>query len=181
VARPGASLFYNHRNRRKGGRLLSQLAWLDTERNPWTLRQEIVWDREATHNHCSQLFWPIDERAYWMTKGRPSLPFRLLGAPTVRRFHGPQPGTWHSAPFPDQLPTHPGSYRAAENRGPGPLYRELHHTGSSSTDGLSGDWGRRGPSLPGAGSFGIRMDTAGRLSGFSGSRTCWDPVSSSHF
>lgn len=103
VARPGASLFYNHKTRTRAGVLLHPMTWLAGVRG-WTLRQEIVWDREVTHNHSATLFWPVDERVYWLTKGRPALYGSSVGMPSVWRFHGPQPYTWHPAPFPEELP-----------------------------------------------------------------------------
>ena len=103
VARPGASLFYNHKTRTREGRLIHPMAWLGQVAG-WTLRQEIVWDREVTHNHSATLFWPVDERIYWLTKGRPNLSGGAIGMPTVWRFHGPQPYTWHPAPFVEELP-----------------------------------------------------------------------------
>ncbi len=103
VARPGASLFYNHKTRTRGGVLIHPMVWLQHVRG-WTLRQEIIWDREVTHNHSAALFWPIDERIYWFTKGKPTLPDAPIGMPTVWHFHGPQPHTWHPAPFVEELP-----------------------------------------------------------------------------
>jgi len=104
VAKQGASLFYNHKVRSQGGRVIHPMAWLGDRRNPWLIRQEIVWDRGSTHNHSAALFWPEDERIYWMTKGRPALPNRPIGQPTVWRFHGPVANTWHPAPFGEDLP-----------------------------------------------------------------------------
>jgi DNA modification methylase/ParB-like chromosome segregation protein Spo0J len=104
VAEPGASLFYNHKVRQRAGEIIHPLDWLRNDLNPWLLRQEIVWDRLSTHNHEPTLFWPHDERIYWLTKGKPALPDRSIGMPTVWRFHGPKPGTWHPAPFPEALP-----------------------------------------------------------------------------
>ncbi len=102
VARPGASLFYNHKTRTREGMLIHPMAWLGRV-GGWTLRQEIVWDREVTHNHSATLFWPVDERVYWLTKGKPRLE-GPIGMPTVWRFHGPRPHTWHPAPFVEELP-----------------------------------------------------------------------------
>ncbi|MBE3576898.1 MAG: ParB N-terminal domain-containing protein [Limnochordales bacterium] len=104
VAKPGASLFYNHKVRQRGGTIIHPLDWLRSPENPWTLRQEIIWDRGSTHNHSPKLFWPHDERIYWLTKGQPVLPDRPIGMPTVWSFPGPIPGTWHPAPFPEELP-----------------------------------------------------------------------------
>lgn len=103
VARPGASLFYNHKTRTRDGELWHPMEWLRRVEG-WTLRQEIVWDREVTHNHSATLFWPVDERIYWLTKGKPALYGGSIGMASVWRFHGPQPYTWHPAPFPEELP-----------------------------------------------------------------------------
>ena len=104
VASPGASLFYNHKPRNKDGQLIHPMAWILDESNPWTLRQEIIWDRGSTHNHSASLFWPEDERIYWLTKGKPDLPDKPIGLSTVWKFHGPVASTWHPAPFDEQLP-----------------------------------------------------------------------------
>ena len=104
VAKPGASLFYNHKVRNRDGGILHPMDWLRNTGNPWTIRQEIIWDRGSTHNHSATLFWPEDERIYWMTKGNPELPNRPIGASTVWSFHGPVANTWHPAPFCEELP-----------------------------------------------------------------------------
>ena len=82
--------------------LIHPTAWLGRVEG-WTLRQEIVWDREVTHNHSATLFWPVDERVCWLTEGKPRLE-GPIGMPTVWRFHGPRPHTWHPAPFVEELP-----------------------------------------------------------------------------
>lgn len=111
VAKSGASLFYNHKVRQKDGKMIHPLDWLRKPDNPWIIRQEIIWDRGSTHNHCPVLFWPHDERIYWMTKGKPDLPEGKLvnlaenaERSTIWKFHGPVAGTWHPAPFPPELP-----------------------------------------------------------------------------
>jgi len=104
VAKPGASFFYNHKVRTKNGRLIHPVSWILLPSNPWVLRQEVIWDRTSTHNHSASLFWPEDERIYWMTKGDPTLPDRPIGLSTVWREHGPTPNTWHPAPFTTKLP-----------------------------------------------------------------------------
>ena len=103
VAKPGASFFYNHKVRTVDGCLISPMRWLDVPDNPWILRQEIIWNRKSTHNHAESLFWPIDERIYWMTKGRPSIT-NPIGKPTVWEEFGPVAHTWHPAPFTEKLP-----------------------------------------------------------------------------
>lgn len=104
VAKPGASLFYNHKVRTANGRMIHPMQWMLSKDNPWTLRQEIIWDRKSTHNHSATLFWPIDERIYWLTKGAPTLRSNSIGQPTIWEEFGPIPGTWHPAPFTDKLP-----------------------------------------------------------------------------
>ena len=104
VAKDGASLFYNHKVRNRDGEIVHPMDWLRHPDNPWTIRQEIIWDRGSTHNHSATLFWPHDERIYWLTKGHPTLPNRPVGMPTIWAFHGPVAGTWHPAPFCEELP-----------------------------------------------------------------------------
>lgn len=104
VAKPGASFFYNHKVRQRNGEIIHPLDWLRKADNPWTLRQEIIWDRKSTHNHTSVLFWPQDERIYWFTKGKPDLPEQGIKLPSVWSFHGPLADTWHPAPFSEELP-----------------------------------------------------------------------------
>jgi len=104
VADQGASFFYNHKLRQTDGQVIHPMDWIRDESNPWTLRQEIVWDRKSTHNHSPTIFWPVDERVYWLTKGDPHIPEGGTGMETVWRFHGPEANTDHPAPFPDELP-----------------------------------------------------------------------------
>lgn len=99
VARPGASLFYNHKIRLKQGRAVLPSTWLT--RSEWTLRQVIVWDRGSTHNHTAGYFWQHTERVYWLTKGKPTLP-AAVQLPDVWRFPARR-RTWHPAPFPPEL------------------------------------------------------------------------------
>lgn len=104
VAKVGASLFYNHKVRIKDGVAIHPMGWIGSPENPWTLRQEIIWDRGSTHNHSALLFWPEDERIYWMTKGKPRIESDSIGMSTVWKEHGPVAGTWHPAPFTEKLP-----------------------------------------------------------------------------
>lgn len=103
VAKPGASLFYNHKVRQQLGRIIHPISWLQGT-TKWLLRQEIIWDRRSTHNHTATLFWPQDERIYWLSKGKPNLPEKSIGLPTIWREFGPIPKTNHPAPFTQALP-----------------------------------------------------------------------------
>lgn len=102
VASPGASFFYNHKTRTLDGELIHPMRWLS--RTCWTIRQEIIWDRTSTHNHEPRLFWPVDERICWLTKGKPMLYGVNIGLPSVWREFGPVANTWHPAPFTIALP-----------------------------------------------------------------------------
>lgn len=104
VARFGASFFYNHKTRPLDGRLIHPVSWVLSPDNPWVLRQEIIWARSSTHNHSATLFWPVDERIYWMTKGKPVIRSDSIGRPTIWDEFGPVPNTWHPAPFTKYLP-----------------------------------------------------------------------------
>ncbi len=102
VAKPGASFFYNHKVRTLDGQLIHPMRWLSL--TAWSIRQEIIWDRVSTHNHEPRLFWPTDERIYWLTKGKPALNDVNIALPTVWREFGPVGKTWHPAPFTIALP-----------------------------------------------------------------------------
>lgn len=104
VAKPGASFFCVHKVRQNKGGIIHPLDWIRHKDNPWTLRQELIWDRKSTLNHCKSLFWQHDERIYWMTKGKPALASRAIGLPTIFEIFGPSPNTWHPAPFCEELP-----------------------------------------------------------------------------
>jgi modification methylase len=69
VTKEGGSFFYNHKVRHEGGRAIHPLTWLlRTKRTLW---QEIIWDRGIAGNIRGWSFWQIDERVYWLVKGRP--------------------------------------------------------------------------------------------------------------
>lgn len=101
ASKEGASVFYNHKPRTKGGQMTHPYSWLSA--SPWRVRQEIVWDRGSTHNQERTLFRQIDERLWWLTKGRPALAGDV-GRSTVWRLHGPVRSE-HPAPFREELPT----------------------------------------------------------------------------
>lgn len=104
VAKPGASLFYNHKERFRQGAVILPTDWLRHARNPWVLRQVIVWNRTSTHNHNEAYFYPEVEYIYWLTKGAPELPERSIGLSCLWTCHGMKPDTWHPAPFVEDLP-----------------------------------------------------------------------------
>ena len=97
----GASLFYNHKIRTLNGRVIHPFSWL--WQSEWCVRQEIVWDRGSAHNFEPSLFWGVDERIWWLTKGKPELG-GPVGVSTIWRMFGPVPNTDHPAPFRVELP-----------------------------------------------------------------------------
>ena len=60
-------LVYNHKPRRKNGRIIHPLTWAQ-HCNELNLVEEIVWDRGSTHNHCPQMMWQQTERLYVFRK-----------------------------------------------------------------------------------------------------------------
>lgn len=62
----GSSVFYNHKNRYRGKRIISPLEWLP---GPFTIRQEIIWSRPGSVTQNARMFLPCDERIYWLYKG----------------------------------------------------------------------------------------------------------------
>lgn len=104
IAADGASLFYVHKVRIDGGEVIHPVEWLRSPNNPWSVRQEIVWNRKATHNHEPTLFRPQDARIYWLTKGTPALPDDGIDLESVWDIYGPRPDTDHPAPFPEEIP-----------------------------------------------------------------------------
>lgn len=66
LLKPGGSLFYNHKNRIKNGRMITPYDWLwNTE---FVLKQELVWVN-GSQNFDKVRFYPISERVYWLSKG----------------------------------------------------------------------------------------------------------------
>ena len=101
VTSASGSIFYNHKNRTKGGSLITPWNWIaDTG---WTWRQEVIWDRSATHNQEPSLFRPVDERIFWGTSGKPAL-LSGINHPSVLRMC-PEGHSRHPAPFPIELPS----------------------------------------------------------------------------
>lgn len=103
VAKAGATLFYHHRVRILDNVAIHPLEWL--LKSDWKLRQEIVIDRESTHQHNPRMFAPVDERLYWLFKGdKPTLPGRPISLPTVWRMRQRGRQSWHPCPLLPEIP-----------------------------------------------------------------------------
>lgn len=114
VARPGASLFYNHKIRNRDGSGIHPLTWI--LKSKWNFRQEIVWDRGSTHNHEMTYFWPVNELIFWLTKGTEGIYLSPEGARMTTIWSFPfSVNSDHPAPFPEELPLR--CIRAASREG----------------------------------------------------------------
>lgn len=65
VTSPTGSLFYNHKNRIKNGRVITPYEWL--LKSAWVLKQEIVWFN-GSQNFDKCRFYPMTERIFWLAK-----------------------------------------------------------------------------------------------------------------
>ena len=108
LAKPGGSLFYNHKIRWEKGKLIHPYNWVSE--SDWTMRQEIIWDRILAANVRGWRYWQIDERIYWLYK---PIKTHLVGAELESK-HAKLSSIWrispaprsneHPAPFPLQIP-----------------------------------------------------------------------------
>ena len=108
LTKPGGSFFYNHKIRWEKGFMLHPMDWL--RKTPWTVRQEIIWDRQIAANIRGWRFWQLEERIYWLYKpignnyiGIELKPKHAL-LTSIWRFP-PEQSNDHPAPFPIVLPT----------------------------------------------------------------------------
>lgn len=107
VTKEGGSLFYNHKVRHLKGIVTHPMEWVT--KSDWHLRQEIVWDRNAPVQVNGILFYPVDERIYWLYKpvGDNVIGERMLSkharVKSVWRF-APERNNPHPAPYPLELP-----------------------------------------------------------------------------
>ncbi|CUT00900.1 modification methylase [Candidatus Kryptobacter tengchongensis] len=69
VIKEGGSFFYNHKVRYENGKMLHPILWLS--RTKWNIWQEIIWNRKIAGNIRGWRFWQIEERIYWLVKGKP--------------------------------------------------------------------------------------------------------------
>ncbi|RME11428.1 MAG: site-specific DNA-methyltransferase, partial [Aquificota bacterium] len=104
VVKEGGSFFYNHKVRYENGRMIHPLEWLGKSR--WTLWQEIIWNRRIAGNIRGWRFWQVEERIYWLVKGKPrELNPRHAKLTSVWDIRPEQGHKGHPAVFPIELPT----------------------------------------------------------------------------
>lgn len=107
IIKPGGSFFYNHKIRWEQGNLLHPMTWLS--KTHWTIRQEIIWDRNIAANIRGWRFWQVEERIYWLYK---PVNNKKIGVELLSK-HAKMTSIWrfmletknpHPAPFPLVLP-----------------------------------------------------------------------------
>lgn len=65
IVKEDGSLCYQHKNRIKGGVMITPYEWL--LRTRWLMKQEIVWFNRS-QNFDKRRFYPMTERIYWLAK-----------------------------------------------------------------------------------------------------------------
>lgn len=107
VIKPGGSFFYNHKLRWNKGYMYHPIDWL--RKTKWTIRQELIWNRQIAANIRGYRFWQIEERIYWLYKPNNK---NLIGNEMESR-HSLLTSIWnirpemkskHPAPFPLEIP-----------------------------------------------------------------------------
>jgi hypothetical protein len=100
---PDGAVFYNHKPRVLGGRVVLPVDYLPAELRPM-LRQEIIWRRAGGMNFSPSFYCPTHERILLIA--RPDFRLRDKGASgqgdvwDVNQESDPE----HPAPFPEELP-----------------------------------------------------------------------------
>ena len=107
VIKPGGSFFYNHKIRWEKGVMLHPLSWIN--KSKWSIRQEIIWNRQIAANIRGWRFWQVEERIYWLYK---PIGDDLIGNKLLSK-HAKHTSIWtippernnpHPAPFPLAIP-----------------------------------------------------------------------------
>ena len=103
---PGASFFYNHKQRSRNKRSIHPIEITSTF-SSWTLRQELVWDRGVALQFNARMFAPSDERIVWLVDANASHKWNQEYAKqmTVWRMSPFTNIDGHPCDFPVQLPT----------------------------------------------------------------------------
>jgi site-specific DNA-methyltransferase (adenine-specific) len=104
VIKDEGSFFYNHKVRYENGKMIHPIEWLS--KTKWNIWQEIIWNRKISGNIRGWRFWQVDERIYWLVKGKPK---------ELKPQHAKLTSVWeirpevghkeHPAVFPIELPS----------------------------------------------------------------------------
>lgn len=112
VLKPGSSFFYNHKIRWEEGVMLHPYSWVS--KSKWTVKQEIIWDRNIAANIRGWRFWQVEERIFWLYKPKS----KKDNGEELMSKHALLSSVWrlrpemdksvvgnHPAPFPIEIPT----------------------------------------------------------------------------
>lgn len=104
AARPGASLFFNHKCRWRKTVMLHPLKIVESFAG-WNLRQELIWDKSGSLTLGARMFAPSEERIYWLyddrakwTWNQSAMRMSVWKAPPDRGLD------WHAATYPVEIP-----------------------------------------------------------------------------
>lgn len=139
ATRPGGSFFYNHKCRWRDMVMIHPLDYVRAFEG-WTLRQEVIWDRNLSMTFNARMFATSEERIYWLVRpGEPHVwnqeAASYLSVWKVR----PQMGVdGHPCPFPEGIVTR----ALVGTTNPGDLVLDPF-AGSGTTLQVAKDLGRR--------------------------------------
>jgi site-specific DNA-methyltransferase (adenine-specific) len=103
VIKEGGSFFYNHKVRYEDGKMIHPLQWL--LKTKWNIWQEIIWNRKIAGNIRGWRFWQVEERIYWLVKGKPKeLKPKHTKLTSIWEICPEQGHKEHPAVFPIELP-----------------------------------------------------------------------------
>lgn len=104
ITKEGGSFFYNHKVRYENGKMFHPIEWL--LKTKWTVWQEIIWHRRIAGNIRGWRFWQVEERIYWLVKGKPAeLKPQHAKLTSVWEIRPERAHKDHPAVFPLELPT----------------------------------------------------------------------------
>ncbi len=104
MIKEGGSFFYNHKVRYEKGKMIHPLEWLT--KTKWNIWQEIIWNRKIAGNIRGWRFWQVEERIYWLVKGKPAeLKPQHAKLTSIWDIRPEQGHKSHPAVFPIELPT----------------------------------------------------------------------------
>ena len=102
VTKVDGSLFYQHKNRIRQGRLITPYEWLLNPKIGWVIKQEIVW-RNGGPNMDKRRFFPQTERIYWLTKKKETVLINSLNITDLWLYQPVGTGKGHTRQFPEEL------------------------------------------------------------------------------
>lgn len=105
VLKRNGSMWYNHKNRIRGGVQITPYEWL--LKSEFLIKQEVVW-QNGSHSFGKVRFYPMTERVYWLVKDPQTVMNNIIGKNDVFTRKNWKPvGTdgVHKRAFPEKLVT----------------------------------------------------------------------------